>query len=86
MIDLTDGVGPAAPVVHLGRLTGVDAGEFEQRQPADGFLGELNALPEQTWARPRRAVLNHERHPMSGGVCRRVPQPGAAERQHQRER
>jgi hypothetical protein len=84
MIELTHGVGPAAPVVHLGRLAGVDAGKFEQRQSTNRVLGELDAFPEQTWAWPSGVVLNHEGHAMVRGMSRRVPQHGAAERQHQR--
>jgi hypothetical protein len=85
MIDLTHGVGAAAPVVHLGRLAGVDAGEFEERESTNRFLGELDAFPEQTWAWPPGVVLNHEGHAMGRGMSRRVPQHGAAERQQQRD-
>ena len=85
MIELTHGVGPTAPVVHLGRLAGVDAGKFEERESTNGFLGELDAFPEQTWAWPPGVVLNHEGHAMGRGLSRRVPQPYAGEREHQRD-
>src|SRR2546430_1010090 len=77
-------IAAAAPVVHLGRLAGIDAGELEQRQPTDRFLRELDALPEHPWAWPRGAVLNHQRGTVRGSMSGRMPQHRSRQRQHQR--
>src|SRR5205807_10043088 len=73
-VELADGVAAAAPVVHLGRLAGIDAGELEQRQPTDRFLRELDALPEHPRTWPRSAVLDHQRRPVAGGMSGWVPE------------
>ena len=74
MINLADGVVPAAPVIHLGRLAGVDAGKLEQREASDRILRELDAFPEHARARPPGAVLDHEGGAMGRGMRGRVPQ------------
>src|SRR5947208_5198377 len=84
-IELADGIAAAAPVVHLGRLAGIDAGELEQRQPTDRFLRVLDALPGRPWAWPRGAVLNHQRGTVRGSMSGRMPQNRTRAREHQRQ-
>lgn len=64
-VDLANGEGSTAPVVHLGRLTGVDAGKLEQREAAHRILRDFNALPNHAGTRPCAAVLDHQRDTVS---------------------
>jgi len=76
-INLANGVRAAAPVVDLGRLTGIDTREFQQGQTADRVLGEFDAPPDHARAGPGRAVLDHQRGPMRCRLCRGMPENGA---------
>ena len=73
-IELADGIGPAAPVVYLGRLARIHAGKLQQGEATDGLLRELDAFPEHARARPPGTMLDHEGGAMRRGMRGRVPQ------------
>jgi len=80
---LADGVRAPAPVVNLGRLAGIDAGQLQQRESANRFLRELDAFPEDMRSRPGRAVLNDERGTMDLRVRRPLPRERGGKGQRQ---
>jgi hypothetical protein len=83
MVDLADGIRAGTPVVDLGRLPRIDAGQLEQRQTVDGLGRKLDALQDQPHARPTRAMLDDQRGPVCLRVGRRLPQQGAGQRENQ---